>query len=219
MRIGVLGTGYVGLVSGACLSDFGHTVICFDNDVDKIKKINEGSLPIYEPGLEKLVEENVNAGRLFFETDIKSHVDSMKVIFLAVGTPLSKEDSSADITNIFIALEEIVGLISEDQVIVIKSTVPVGTNKKVQEYLLQKTGISYNIVSNPEFLREGSAIEDFMKPDRVIIGANNSYSKDVISEVYKPLYLRDFPIVYTDPKSAEVIKYAANAFLQQRFRL
>ncbi len=214
MKIGVVGTGYVGLVSGACLSDFGHSVICFDKDKDKIKDLENGKIPIYEPGLEALVKKNVEANRLIFSTDLNSYIDELSVLFVAVDTPAVKLSGKANLDSFYAVIQEILKLSSNNMVIVIKSTVPVGTNKEILSKLLKNDkDLTFELVSNPEFLREGSAIDDFMRPDRVIVGTNSVYAKEVMEEIYKPLYLRDFPIVYTDPESAEMIKYASNAFL------
>ncbi len=213
MKIGVIGVGYVGLVSGVCFSDFGHTVICFDSELEKIERLKKGITPIYEPGLTALIEKNVSSRRLFFETDILHFIHELDVIFVAVGTPSRRGDGHADLSNIFDVFERLATLVKGNQVIVIKSTVPVGTNSKITELVEKQLKKKIEIVSNPEFLREGSAIEDFMKPDRVVVGLRSSHAQQVLSQVYKPLYLRDFPIMYTDPESAELIKYASNAFL------
>ena len=213
MRIGILGTGYVGLVTGACLSDFGHYVICLDKNTDKINKLKNGFLPLYEPGLDTLIEKNVVANRLEFGTDLVNHIRTLDVIFVAVDTPSGRVDGEADLENFFIAIRELYCLADSGKLIVIKSTVPVGTNKEVWKILNKEGKKKFDVVSNPEFLREGSAIEDFMKPDRVVVGLSDDGVKEVMKEIYKPLYLRDFPIMFTDPQSAELIKYASNAFL------
>ncbi len=213
MKIGVIGVGYVGLVSGVCFSDFGHTVICFDNNEKKIEKLRKCQSPIFEPGLTDLIKKNVSSKRLFFETEVSNFINNLDVIFVAVGTPSRHLDGKADLTDIFNVFEKLAKLIKPKQVIVIKSTVPVGTNSKITELVSRKLNRNIELVSNPEFLREGSAIEDFMKPNRVIIGVKSTEAKKILSQVYKPLYLRDFPIMYTDPESAELIKYASNAFL------
>ncbi len=214
MRISIIGVGYVGLVSGACFSDFGHDVICIDKDKDKISNLNNGLVPIYEPGLESLIKKNIKGKRLSFQTDLKSSIKSAEVIFIAVGTPINKFDDSVDLSSIFEVVNEIKYLISSSQVVVIKSTVPVGTNSKVVKALFKDRKQKINhVVSNPEFLREGSAIEDFMKPDRIVIGLIDEFAKKIMKDVYRPLYLRDFPIVFTSPESAEIIKYASNSFL------
>ena len=213
MKILILGVGYVGLVTGACLSDFGHEVVCVDKNVKKIDDLEKGILPIFEPGLDVLIKRNVEARRLSFRHDLKKEVFNSDVIFIAVGTPTSVESQEADLSSLFEAIDEISSILAEDQIVVIKSTVTVGTNDRLFEYLKSKEKKIFSVVSNPEFLREGSAIEDFMKPDRVIIGVRNDISERIMREVYKPLYLRDFPIVFTDPNSAELTKYASNAFL------
>ena len=212
MRIGILGTGYVGLVTGACLSDFGHKVLCLDKNIEKINRLRNGILPIYEPGLDTLIEKNVLANRLEFGTDLINHINSLDVIFIAVDTPSGRVDGEADLENFFAAIQELYRLTDSGKLVVIKSTVPIGTNKKVRS-LLNKNKKELEVVSNPEFLREGSAIEDFMKPDRVIVGLTSDIAREVMKEIYKPLYLRDFPIMFTDPQSAELIKYSSNAFL------
>lgn len=213
MNIGMVGVGYVGLVSGCCFSDFGHNVTFIDKDVGKIKKLKKMNLPIYEPGLESLLRRNFAAGRIVFKTKLSHFVSDLDVIFIAVGTPTRRESSDADLSNIYAVFEELKKYIKNNQTLVIKSTVPVGTNHKILNSLEHSGGKVYDLVSNPEFLREGSAIEDFMRPDRIIIGLRTERAKKVIMEVYKPLYLRDFPIMFTDPKSAELIKYSSNAFL------
>lgn len=212
MRIGILGAGYVGLVTGACLSDFGHDVVCLDKDHEKINKLKNSVLPIYEPGLDTLIEKNVEANRLNFGTDLMTHIKSLDVIFVAVDTPSGRVAGEADLENFFNAIKELYRLADKGKLVVIKSTVPVGTNKQVSK-LLNKGDKKFDVVSNPEFLREGAAIEDFMKPDRVVVGLSNDTVREVIKEIYKPLYLREFPIMFTDPQSAELIKYSSNAFL------
>ena len=213
MKIAVIGVGYVGLVSGACFSDFGHDVICIDKDTKKIEKLRKGVSPIYEPGLDEIIERNTKSKRLSFESNISSSIKDVEVIFVAVGTPTRRESGNADLTSLIEVFSEIKSLVEHNQTIVIKSTVPVGTNKKTHNLINKEGGAKFDVVSNPEFLREGSAIEDFMKPDRVVIGLRGKNAKKIMAEVYKPLYLRDFPIVYTDPESAELIKYASNGFL------
>ncbi len=216
MKIGILGVGYVGLVSGVCFSDFGHDVTCYDKDEKKISNLQSGIIPIYEPGLEDLVKKNIKAKRLKFKSSLEDFLHHVEIIFIAVGTPSRRSDGHADLDGLYAVAEELYNKIETNQVLVIKSTVPVGTNKKFSAFLRSKSGKDYNIVSNPEFLREGSAIEDFMKPDRVIVGTNSQDAVEKMAEVYKPLYLRDFPIIYTDPDSAELIKYASNAFLAMK---
>ena len=214
MRIAMIGTGYVGLVSGVCFSDFGHEVICVDKAPEKIAKLNKGEVPIYEPGLEDLMARNVEAGRLSFTTDLAQAVDGADAVFIAVGTPTRRGDGHADLTYVMAAAEEVGRALTGYAVVVTKSTVPVGTNRKVQEIVAQANPkAEFDVVSNPEFLREGAAIDDFMKPDRVVVGVQSERAAKVMAEIYRPLYLRDFPIVTTDLESAEMIKYAANAFL------
>lgn len=214
MRVTMIGTGYVGLVSGVCFSDFGHEVICVDKDPTKIEKLEAGEVPIYEPGLEELMARNVAAGRLSFTTDLKTAVDGADAIFIAVGTPTRRGDGHADLTYVMAAAEEVALALTGYAVIVTKSTVPVGTNRQVEEVVRKaRPDAAFDVASNPEFLREGAAIDDFMRPDRVIVGVESQRAEDVMSAIYKPLYLRDFPIISTDLESAEMIKYAANAFL------
>lgn len=213
-RIAMIGTGYVGLVSGVCFSDFGHTVVCVDKDQRKIDMLERGEVPIYEPGLEALSTRNVEAGRLSFTKDLASAIDGAEAIFIAVGTPTRRGDGHADLTYVMAAAEEIARVAKDYVVIVTKSTVPVGTNRKVRDVVAAANpDLDFDVASNPEFLREGAAIDDFMKPDRVIIGVETDRAEAVMSEIYRPLYLRDFPIIRTDLESAEMIKYAANAFL------
>jgi UDPglucose 6-dehydrogenase len=214
MRIAMIGTGYVGLVSGVCFSDFGHDVICVDKNTDKIAQLENGQVPIYEPGLDLLMQKNVEAGRLTFTTDLAAAVNGADAVFIAVGTPTRRGDGHADLTYVMAAAEEIAEAISEYTVVVTKSTVPVGTNRQVKQVIARANPqAEFDVASNPEFLREGAAIEDFMKPDRVVVGVQNERAAEVMAEIYRPLYLRDFPILTTDLESAEMIKYAANAFL------
>lgn len=214
MKIAVIGTGYVGLVSGVCFSDFGHDVVCVDKDSAKIERLNAGEVPIYEPGLDVLMAKNVDAGRLSFTLDLAAALEGAEAVFIAVGTPTRRGDGHADLTYVMAAAEEIAGLAKDYIVVVTKSTVPVGTNRKVQEVIAAANpDLDFDVASNPEFLREGAAIDDFMRPDRVVVGVQTDRASDVMSEIYRPLFLRDFPIVITDLESAEMIKYAANAFL------
>ncbi len=214
MRIAVIGTGYVGLVSGVCFSDFGHEVVCVDKDPAKIETLKTGQVPIYEPGLDALMAKNVEAGRLSFTGDLAAAMKGAEAVFIAVGTPTRRGDGHADLTYVMAAAEEIAANLTDYAVIVTKSTVPVGTNRKVKQAIAKANPqAEFDVASNPEFLREGAAIEDFMKPDRVVVGVQNDRAGEVMSEIYRPLYLRDFPIVITDLESAEMIKYAANAFL------
>ncbi len=214
MRIAMIGTGYVGLVSGVCFSDFGHDVVCVDKDPRKIERLRAGEVPIYEPGLEALMARNVAAGRLSFTTDLAQAVAGAEAVFIAVGTPTRRGDGHADLTYVFAAAEEIARALTGYAVIVTKSTVPVGTNRKVAEVMrATRPEAEFDVASNPEFLREGAAIDDFMRPDRVVVGVEADRAKAVMGDIYRPLFLRDFPIVYTGLESAEMIKYAANAFL------
>ena len=214
MRIAMIGTGYVGLVSGVCLSDFGHDVVCVDRVEEKIAKLERGEVPIYEPGLEAILARNVEAGRLRFTTDIADAIKDAEAIFIAVGTPSRRGDGHADLSYVMGAAEDIAHALTDYAVVVTKSTVPVGTNRKVAEVIRKANPKAlFDVASNPEFLREGAAIEDFMKPDRVVIGVESERAKEIMGDIYRPLYLRDFPIVYTGLETAEMIKYAANAFL------
>lgn len=214
MHIAVIGTGYVGLVSGACFAEFGVNVTCVDVDETKIENLKKGILPIYEPGLETIVEKNYKAGRLRFTTDIKSAVEEALVVLLAVGTP-PKKDGSADMSFYRQAAKQVAEAINGYKVIVTKSTVPVGTGKWLREFVGENLTkkVSFGVASNPEFLREGAAISDFMRPDRVIIGCDDAEAIDVMKDLYRPLYLIETPIVITSLEAAELTKYAANAFL------
>ena len=214
MQIAMIGTGYVGLVSGACFSEFGFSVTCVDKDEEKVLRLKSNKMPIYEPGLEALVERNQVSGRLSFTTDLKNAVINSDVVFIAVGTPARRGDGHADLSYVFHAAEEISEAISGYTVIVMKSTVPVGTGRKVFNIVKQKRpDLNFDVASNPEFLREGSAINDFMRPDRVVVGTTGIKAKEVLKKVYNPLYLIETPIQFTDLETAELIKYAANAFL------
>ena len=214
MKIAMIGTGYVGLVSGVCFSDFGHDVTCVDKTPDKIAMLLRGEVPIFEPGLDALMSKNVEAGRLRFTTDLAEAITGAEAVFIAVGTPTRRGDGHADLTYVMAAAEEIARAASEYVVIVTKSTVPVGTNRAVKKVIKKANpNLDFDVASNPEFLREGAAIDDFMKPDRVVVGVQTDRAADVMAAIYRPLYLRDFPIVTTDLESAEMIKYAANAFL------
>lgn len=214
MRVAMIGTGYVGLVSGACFSDFGHTVICVDKDESKIDRLNNGEIPIYEPGLDKLVAENVKEGRLSFTTSLEEAVPTVDAVFIAVGTPSRRGDGFADLSYVYAAAEEIAENLDGYTVVVTKSTVPVGTGAEVDS-IIRKTrpDAEFDVASNPEFLREGSAIEDFMRPDRVVVGTDSEQARQVMKELYRPLYLRETPMIFTDRQSSELIKYAGNAFL------
>ncbi len=218
MRITMVGTGYVGLVSGACFSDFGHDVICVDKDVGKIDLLNAGGIPIYEPGLDVLVKDNVTAGRLTFTTDLAGAVAQSDAVFIAVGTPTRRGDGHADLAYVYAAAEEIADHLSGYTVVVTKSTVPVGTGAEVERIIANRrsdlaVGRDFAVASNPEFLREGSAIEDFKRPDRVVVGTDDERAQQVMRAMYRPLYLIETPIVFTSRPTAELIKYAANAFL------
>ena len=214
MRIVMIGSGYVGLVSGACLSEFGHDVVCVDNDAEKIAGLKHGVMPIYEPGLEDVVAANVKAGRLSFETDLKKVVPGAEAVFIAVGTPSRRGDGHADLSYVFAATEDIAACLTAYTVIVTKSTVPVGTNRKVEEIVRKvRPDADFDVASNPEFLREGSAIEDFRRPDRVVVGCDTERARNVMKEVYRPLYLHETPILFTSRETSELIKYASNAFL------
>jgi len=214
MRIAMIGTGYVGLVSGVCFSDFGHDVICVDKDPDKIAMLERGEVPIYEPGLDELMAKNVKDGRLSFTQDLKAAVAGADAVFIAVGTPTRRGDGHADLTYVYAAAEEIADAMTGYTVVVTKSTVPLGTNRQVKQVIRKANPkVEFDVASNPEFLREGAAIDDFMRPDRVVVGLQSDRAKDVMDDIYRPLSLRDFPVIYTDLESAEMIKYAANAFL------
>ncbi len=214
MRVTMIGTGYVGLVSGACFADFGHDVVCVDKDRSKIEKLEAGEIPIYEPGLEALVAENVKAGRLSFSLDLAASTPNADAVFIAVGTPSRRGDGFADLSYVHQAAKEIAEVMDGYTVVVTKSTVPVGTGTEVEE-IIRKTrpDADFSVVSNPEFLREGAAITDFKHPDRVIVGAEDERAQKVMRELYRPLYLNETPIVFTNRATSELIKYAANAFL------
>ena len=214
MKIAMIGTGYVGLVSGVCLSDFGHTIVCVDRNTAKIDRLNAGEVPIYEPGLEALMAKNVAAGRLSFTCDLPSAVAGADAVFIAVGTPTRRGDGHADLTYVLDSAAEVAAALTGYCVVVTKSTVPVGTNRKVAETIrAANPAAEFSVASNPEFLREGAAIDDFQRPDRVVVGIEDERARKVMADIYRPLFLRDFPIVFTDLESAEMIKYAANAFL------
>jgi len=210
----MIGTGYVGLVSGACFADFGHIVTCVDKDVSKIDRLHQGIMPIYEPGLDGLVEKNVKEGRLFFTTDAEDAIAEADAVFIAVGTPSRRGDGHADLSYVYAAAEEIARLMKGFTVVVTKSTVPVGTGDEVEE-IIRRTNpdADFAVVSNPEFLREGAAIKDFKIPDRVVVGTEDDKARTVMSELYRPLFLNETPILFTARRTSELIKYAANAFL------
>lgn len=212
MNIAVVGTGYVGLVTGTCLAETGNTVICVDIDEKKVNKMKNGQIPIYEPGLEVLFKRNIEQKRLSFTTSLKEAVDKAKIIFLALPTPPG-EDGSADLSYILGVAEDLGKIITEYKVVIDKSTVPVGTAKKVNVAISKNTNQDFDVVSNPEFLREGFAVEDFMKPDRVVIGTSSKKAQKVMDELYKPYVRQGNPIIFMDEKSAELTKYAANSFL------
>jgi UDPglucose 6-dehydrogenase len=214
MHITMLGSGYVGLVSGACFSEFGFQVCCVDKNQDKIDNLKNNIMPIYEPGLESLVIKNKEAGRLTFSNNIDKEIQKADIIFIAVGTPTRRGDGHADLTYVYEAAEKIAKNLNGYTVIVTKSTVPVGTGIEVKKIIEKiNPNANFDIASNPEFLREGNAIEDFMRPDRVVVGIENNKAKEIISSIYKPLFLIETPILFTDLKTAELIKYSANAFL------
>jgi UDPglucose 6-dehydrogenase len=213
----MIGTGYVGLVSGACFADFGHTVTCIDKDASKIERLKAGGIPIYEPGLDVLVAQNVKAGRLFFSTEAAEAVRQADAVFIAVGTPSRRGDGHADLSYVHAAAEEVAGLIDGFTVIVTKSTVPVGTGDEIEAIVKRvRPDADVAVVSNPEFLREGAAIEDFKRPDRVVVGTDDDRAREVMRELYRPLYLNETPIVFTSRRTSELIKYAANAFLAMK---
>ncbi|WP_455373808.1 UDP-glucose dehydrogenase family protein [Limibacillus halophilus] len=217
MRVAMIGSGYVGLVSGACFSEFGTEVVCVDKDAGKIERLKQGEIPIFEPGLEDLVAKNAEAGRLSFTTSLSEAVKGADVVFIAVGTPSRRGDGHADLTFVFQAAREIGEAMEGYTVVVTKSTVPVGTGRQVEKILKEVApGKKFDVVSNPEFLREGSAIDDFMRPDRVVIGSSSKRAADVMAQLYRPLYLIEKPILHTSLETAELTKYAANAFLSMK---
>ncbi|WP_374470692.1 UDP-glucose/GDP-mannose dehydrogenase family protein [Phenylobacterium sp.] len=217
MHVAMIGTGYVGLVSGACFADFGHIVTCIDKDAGKIERLQAGGIPIYEPGLDVLVANNVKAGRLFFTTDAAEAVKNADAVFIAVGTPSRRGDGHADLSYVYAAAEEIAGLVEGFTVVVTKSTVPVGTGDEIEAIFKRvRPEAEVAVVSNPEFLREGAAIEDFKRPDRVVVGTNDPRAEAVMRELYRPLYLNETPIQFTGRRTSELIKYAGNAFLAMK---
>jgi len=213
MRIAMIGTGYVGLVSGACFADFGHQVCCIDKDAGKIEGLNAGRMPIWEPGLEALVKANAERGRLTFTTDLAQGVEGAEAVFIAVGTPARRGDGHADLTYVFNAIRELAQVIKPGTVVVTKSTVPVGTGDRIVEILGEEGAKEISVASNPEFLREGAAIRDFKIPDRIVVGADDERAREVLREIYRPLFLNQAPILFTGRRTAELTKYAANAFL------
>ena len=214
MKIAMVGSGYVGLVSGACFADFGHDVVCIDTDQSKIDRLHAGIMPIYEPGLEALVESNVKSGRLSFTTELGEGIAGAEAIFIAVGTPSRRGDGHADLTFVYEVAREVGEKLAGDAVVVTKSTVPVGTGDEV-ERIIRETGTAhrFSVVSNPEFLREGAAIGDFKRPDRIVIGAEDEFGREMMRQVYRPLFLNESPLLFVSRRTSELIKYAANAFL------
>jgi UDPglucose 6-dehydrogenase len=214
MKIAMIGSGYVGLVSGACFADFGHEVVCVDKDEGKIARLNANIMPIYEPGLDALVKTNVDAGRLSFSTDVMQSVKGCGAIFIAVGTPSRRGDGHADLSYVYAAAEELARAIDHGTVVVTKSTVPVGTGDEVERIIRETSpDLEFAVVSNPEFLREGAAIGDFKRPDRIVVGSDVEWARDVMRAIYRPLFLNESPLLFTSRRSSELIKYAANAFL------
>jgi UDPglucose 6-dehydrogenase len=214
MRVAMIGTGYVGLVSGACFADFGHVVTCIDKDAGKIERLEKGEIPIFEPGLDQLVASNVKQGRLFFTTDAAEAVRNADAVFIAVGTPSRRGDGHADLSYVYAAAEEIAGLVDGFTVVVTKSTVPVGTGDEIEAIFKRvRPDADVAVVSNPEFLREGAAISDFKRPDRVVVGTEDERAREVMRALYRPLNLNETPILFTGRRTSELIKYAANAFL------
>ncbi|RZJ17600.1 MAG: UDP-glucose/GDP-mannose dehydrogenase family protein [Brevundimonas sp.] len=217
MRVAMIGTGYVGLVSGACFADFGHVVTCVDKDVSKIERLHKGEIPIFEPGLEDLVATNVRDGRLSFSLDGAEAIRAADAVFIAVGTPSRRGDGHADLSYVYAAAEEIADLIDGFTVIVTKSTVPVGTGDEIERIIRERRpDAQFAVVSNPEFLREGAAIGDFKRPDRVVVGTEDERARAVMTELYRPLNLNETPILFTGRRTSELIKYAANAFLAMK---
>src|SRR5580700_10818365 len=217
MRIAMIGSGYVGLVSGACFAQFGHDVVCVDKDADKIARLRKGEMPIYEPGLDKLVTDNMRAGRLSFGAGLGEAVAGADAVFIAVGTPTRRGDGHADLSYVYAAAEQVAHALSDYAVIITKSTVPVGTSRRIEGIVRgARPDLEFDVASNPEFLREGNAIGDFMRPDRVVIGTESERARDVLRQLYRPLYLIEAPIVFTGIETAELTKYAANAFLAMK---
>ncbi len=217
MRVTMIGTGYVGLVSGACFADFGHTVTCVDKDASKIDRLKKGEIPIFEPGLDELVKDNVEQGRLFFTTDPTEAIRGADAVFIAVGTPSRRGDGHADLSYVYAAAEDIAGLMDGYTVVVTKSTVPVGTGDEVEEIIKKRRpDAQFAVVSNPEFLREGAAISDFKRPDRVVVGTHDERARERMRDLYRPLFLNETPIIFTERRTSELIKYAANAFLAMK---
>lgn len=214
MRIAMIGSGYVGLVSGACFSDFGHHVVCVDTDEDKIGRLRDGIMPIYEPGLKELVERNVREDRLAFSTDLAASIADVEAVFIAVGTPSRHGDGHADLSYVYAAAADVARAAKGPLVVVTKSTVPVGTGDEVERICREtRSDLTFDVVSNPEFLREGAAISDFKRPDRIVVGCESEHARDVMASIYRPLYLNASPMVYVGRRTSELIKYASNAFL------
>ena len=217
MRVAMIGTGYVGLVSGACFADFGHEVVCVDKDASKVEMLNSGGIPIYEPGLDLLVERNVREGRLSFTQDLTDAVRAADAVFIAVGTPSRRGDGYADLSYVYAAAKEVAEVMDGYTVVVTKSTVPVGTGDEVERIIREtRPDADFAVVSNPEFLREGAAIDDFKRPDRVVVGTDDDRARTLMRELYRPLFLNETPIVFTARRTSELIKYAANAFLAMK---
>jgi UDPglucose 6-dehydrogenase len=214
MNIVMIGAGYVGLVSGACFADFGHSVVCVDKDEQKVADLGQGRIPIFEPGLAEIVRKNAAAGRLSFSTDLTGPVAEADVVFIAVGTPSRRGDGHADLTFVYAAAREVAAALRRETVIVTKSTVPIGTGDEIERIMgAERPDRKFTVASNPEFLREGSAIEDFKRPDRIVIGTTDPRTREVMADVYRPLFLNAAPLMFTERRAAEMIKYAANAFL------
>ncbi len=218
MRVAMIGAGYVGLVSGACFSEFGVEVVCVESDAARLDSLKDGRVPIYEPGLDALVRSNVAAGRLRFTDDLAGAVDGADAVFIAVGTPSRRGDGHADLSYVRAAARDIARALTGRTVVVTKSTVPVGTGAEIEAIIVEtrpdlRPGVDFDVASNPEFLREGSALDDFMRPDRIVVGAVTDYARDVMRALYRPLFLRETPVVFTSRETAELTKYAANAFL------
>ena len=217
MRLVMVGSGYVGLVSGVCFADFGHDVVCVDKDPAKIARLKAGEVPIFEPGLDALMQGNIKAGRLSFTTDLAEAAREADAIFIAVGTPTRRGDGHADLTYVYDAAREIAAVVPDNAVVVTKSTVPVGTGDEVERIIREvRPQAQISVVSNPEFLREGAAIEDFKRPDRIVVGLSDERARDVMTEVYRPLYLNQSPLLFTSRRTSELIKYAANGFLAMK---
>src|SRR5215472_2109794 len=217
MRIAMIGSGYVGLVSGACLADFGHNVVCVDKDAERISALNRGDVPIFEPGLHDLIVSNTRQGRLAFASELAPAVGAAEAIFIAVGTPSRRGDGHADLTFVYAAAREIAAALDGFTLVITKSTVPVGTGDEVERIIREtRPGADIAVVANPEFLREGAAIRDFKHPDRIVVGTDEARARERMAELYRPLYLNAPPLLYTDRRTAELIKYAANAFLAMK---